>query len=176
MDDTLKYYEEIALSDKNIIDLLRGRVNIVLYPNLHTYDSIDQVLGPHGACVLLFEAKQNYGHWCAIIKLDANTIEFFNPYGGYPDDSLQYIPYHFAEVSNQLVPYLSILLDKSPYNLTYNEFQFQKKAPHIRTCGRHCVFRIINRDFSLYEYYELLNDLCSKLGTDYDGVVTIFTI
>jgi len=174
-DQVLKYYEDIALSNTDITDLLNGKVNIVLYPDLHKYDNIDQVLGPYKACILLFEAKPNYGHWCAIFKEKPNTLSFFNPYGGYPDDSLKYIPYHFALESNQALPYLSALMYNSPYKLTYNEFQFQKKKKGIKTCGRHCVFRLLNRDLNLYQYKDLLDIGCEIYNTDYDGVVTIMT-
>lgn len=172
---TLKYYEDIALSNYDIIKLLKGRVNIVLYPDLHKYTNIDEVLGKYDACILLFEAKVNYGHWCAIFKINDNEIEFFNPYGGYPDDSLRYIPYHFAKVSNQLVPYLSLLLLDCPYELYYNEFGFQRHSKSVKTCGRHCVFRVMNRHMNIYEYKRLLDKLCMKHKTDYDGVVTLMT-
>lgn len=172
---TLQYYEDIALSNHNIMDLLDGQVNIVLYPDLHKYKNIDEVLGPYGACILLFEAKPNYGHWCAIIKENNNSIEFFNPYGGFPDDSLKYIPHHFAKISNQLVPYLSLLLADSPYELYYNEFAFQKHKKNIKTCGRHCVFRVMHKHMNIYQYKNILDNLCKKYKTDYDGVVTIMT-
>lgn len=174
-ENTLKSYEDIALSNEDITNLLNGEVKIVLYPDLHNYKNIDEVLGPYKACILLFEAKPSYGHWVAIFKEDDKILSFFNPYGGYPDDSLDYIPYHFAEVSNQLVPYLSILMYNSPYKLTYNEFKFQKKKKGVKTCGRHCVFRLLNRDLDLYEYKRYLDALCKLYKTDYDGVVTILT-
>jgi hypothetical protein len=173
--EQLKYYEDIALSNYDILNLLKGRVNIVLYPDLHKYKHIDDVLGKHNACILLFEAKPHYGHWCAIFKNKKKELEFFNSYGGYPDDSLNYIPLHFAEVSNQLVPYLSILMHNSPYELFYNEFAFQKHNKNTKTCGRHCVFRIMNKHVDIYEYKRILDNLCKKYKTDYDGVVTIMT-
>lgn len=178
---TLPCYEDIALSDKAILDLLDNKVNIVLYPNLYKYKNIDEVMGPYEACILLFEAKPKYGHWCAIFKLNDNTIEFFDPYGkassgGHPDDNLRIIPQDYAKVSNQEHPYLSALLDKSPYELTFNEIQFQQRNKAIRTCGRHCVFRLMNRELPLYGYKDLMYDLCQEFGTNYDGVVTIFTI
>lgn len=177
----MEYYENIALSDKAILNLLEGHVNVVVYPNLYMYSSIDELMGPHGACILLYEAKPKYGHWCALIKIGNNTIEFFDPYGsagsgGWPDDNLNMIPQDFAKLTNQEIPYLSLLMMDSPYDLSYNEFQFQKKNKNIRTCGRHCVFRVFNRDLSLYEYKDFMDHLCYKYNTNYDGVVTIFTI
>ena len=60
----LKQYESRALSDSDMFRLLNNKCNLVLYPDLHLYKNIDQVLGKYGCCILLFEAKKNYGHWC----------------------------------------------------------------------------------------------------------------
>jgi hypothetical protein len=175
-DNIIKQYEDIALSDKDILQLINNKASIILYPDLYKYKNIDEVLAPYGACVLLFEAKKNYGHWCCIFKVNESTLEFFNPYGGYPDDSLKYIPCHFRKISHQLYPYLSILMYNSPYNLTYNEYSFQKKGANIRTCGRHCAVRLINRYMSLEEYRNFLDTNSKKLGLDYDECVTLITM
>ena len=66
-DDIIKIYENIALSDSQVLKLINGRANLMLYPDLHKYESIDEILKPYGACILLFEAKPKYGHWCCII-------------------------------------------------------------------------------------------------------------
>lgn len=175
-ENIIKYYENIALSNRDILKLLKGKANIVIYPNLHYYKNIDEVLGKYGACILLFEARKDYGHWCCIFKINNNTLEFFNPYGGYPDDSLKHIPLHFRIKSNQYVPYLSILMLKSSYELTYNEFTFQKKGYDIKTCGRHCVSRLLLRNLSIYQYHDLLNNLSKKFNIDYDTIVTLLSI
>ena len=176
MQKLIQKYEDIALSNYDIYELLDDRVNIILYPQIHQYKNIDQLLGPFQACVLLFEAKPKYGHWVCIFKLDPYTIEFFNPYGGFPDDSLLHINKIFRKESGQNYPLLSELLLNSPYKLTYNEFSIQRKNPNIKTCGRHCVVRLWYRDLSLYDYIDFLDILCQKLKTDYDGVVTILTL
>ncbi len=176
MDKIINYYEDVALSDKDILNMLEGRVNIVLYPDLYKYSNLDQILGQYGACILLFEAKPNYGHWVCLFKQSYEEVCFFNPYGGFPDDSLLHINKSFRKESHQLKPLLTNFLINSRYKLTYNEFDFQRKAPEIKTCGRHCVVRLLNRDLDLYEYKKYLDLMCKKLNTDYDGVVTYLTI
>lgn len=172
----LKKYEDIALSDKNLFSILGGKNNMVLYPELRNYNNIDEVLGPNGMCILLFEAKKNYGHWCCLWKLDPHTVSFFNSYGGFPDDSLKYIPEHYARVSGQNYPYLSLLLDKSPYDLTYNERRYQNKGPDIKTCGRHCAVRLWNRNKTDDEYYKYVMYFCKKYNVNPDQFVTILTM
>ena len=174
--DIIKHYENIALSDEHLFKLLNGKNKLVLYPDLINYDNIDKVLGKYGMCTLLFEAKENYGHWCCLWKLDNNTVSFFNSYGGYPDDSLKYIPEHFARISDQDYPYLSLLLDKSPYDLTYNEHAYQKKGKDIKTCGRHVCVRLLCRKLTDKQYYDYVKYFTDKYNINADEFVTLLTI
>lgn len=172
----LKKYEKIALSDKEVLTLINGRANLILYPNLNKFKTIDEILNPYGACIILFEAKPRYGHWCCIFKINDKLLEFFNPYGGYPDDSLEYIPMDFRLSTDQYIPYLSILMYNSPYELSYNEHQFQKHDQNIRTCGRWCAVRLIFRNYTLNEFYHLIKFLKKKLNINSDQLVTLLTM
>jgi|SRR5208337_5108836 len=171
----LKRLEAIALSNKDIMKLLDNKAEIVLYPNLHKYQNIDQVLGPHEAAVILFEFKPEYGHWVCIWKLDKQTLSFFNSYGSYPDDSLLFIDGSFRDKTNQEYPYLSELFLKSPYKLTYNEYQYQKHNKDIRTCGRHCVVRLYCRNLSDKQYHEFITSEMKKYKINADQLVTMLT-
>jgi hypothetical protein len=176
MDDLIKDYEDIALSDNEVMNLVDGRANIILYPQLINYTSIDQMLSPYGACFLLFLSKPNYGHWCVLIKTNDSTIEFFNPYGGFPDDSLNYIPIGYRKESNQYNPTLSQLMYDSPYNLEYNEFKFQSMGKNIKTCGRHCAIRILFKYLTIEKYASLLDKLAEVFEMGYDELVTFLTM
>jgi hypothetical protein len=171
----LRYLENLALSNQDIEVLTEKECNIVLYPDLYKYKSLDEMLGIYEACILLFEAKPRYGHWTLIFKTKEGGIEFFNPYGGYPDESLKYISQKFRKESHQNMPYLSQLLINSRYELSYNEFKFQKLSSEIKTCGRHCVVRLWCRDLDLYQYVRLLNTMKKKYKKTYDEMVTILT-
>jgi hypothetical protein len=172
----LDKYEDVALSNNDILKKLRNRANIALYPDLYKYRNIDDLLGPYGAVVLLFESEPKYGHWVCIFKRDSNTIEFFNPYGGYPDDSLLQINKEFRKQSGQIYPILSILLLESPYYLTYNEFQFQKHGMNVKTCGRHCIVRLLFRNLDLYDYHDMLDKIKNEYELSYDEIVTLLTL
>lgn len=171
----LEEYQNIALSDSDVLKLVDGKANIILYPDLHKYNTIDDILYPYGACILLFEAKPKYGHWCCIFKVNNKLIEFFNPYGGYPDDSLKFIPMRFRKISNQYFPHLSWLMINSPYELSYNEFKFQEYGINIKTCGRWCAFRLLCRNLNLYDFTNLIKYLKNKLKISGDKVVTLLT-
>jgi hypothetical protein len=168
-------YEKVALSDDQLKRVLAGRFRLVMYPDLHKERSLDEVMGPHGAAIILFESRPGYGHWCTIFRApggDQSLVEFFNPYGGYPDDSLEHIAAGFAEKTNQDAPYLSLLMMKSPYRLSYNQYPFQRHGSDIKTCGRHCAARLLLRDLTLDEYKDWITSMAKKTGTDADAVVT----
>lgn len=166
----------IALSNHDILNLLNNNCRIILYPDIHNYNSIDQILDPYDCCIILYESMPKYGHWCALIKTDENNIEYFNPYGGFPDNSLDYISNEFRKQSNQFYPYLSNLMYKSDYNINFNEFPFQQKKNDIKTCGRHCVVRVFCKSINIYQYKDILDKLCKKFKlNNYDEFVTLIT-
>jgi hypothetical protein len=171
-------YEGVALSDTQLRRLLRGRVNIVLYPDIHKMGTLDQVMGPYGAAIILFESEPNYGHWCLLFRApggDGGLVEFFDPYGGWPDDGLAHIGTRFARETNQNAPYLSRLMIESPYRLSYNQYAFQKHRRGVRTCGRHCAARLILRDLALDEYKQWIDSQKRKTGKDADAIVSAIT-
>lgn len=176
----LAMYENIALSNIDIKKLLNDRNSIVLYPDLHKYTDIDEMLGPYGMCVLLIESHKSYGHWVCIFKHKPDTITFFNSYGGinsgYPDESLKLINKTFAAENNEDYPYLSKLLLNSPYKLTYNNYVFQASKKGIKTCGRHCVVRLLCYNMDDDQYYKYVISNCKKYKLTPDQFVTLLTI
>jgi hypothetical protein len=175
----IKQYKDIALSDKEVLRLIDRKANLILYPNLHKYKTIDEVLEPYGACIILFAAQiqpSMYGHWCCIFKMDDQLLEFFNPYGGWPDDSLEYIPMKTRKKSHQYYPYLSNLMLDSPYELSYNEYKFQKHGENIKTCGRWCALRLICRYMPLQEFHDMVKYLTKSFNITNDELVTLLTM
>ena len=136
---------DIALSDKDIMRLIKGKANLLTYTELQKYNNIDQVLGPYSALVLLYETSKNFDHWVCVFKVNENTIEHFDSYGLKPDDELKFIPEYFREVNYEEIPHLTYLLYNSGYNVIYNEFKLQKKKKGINTCGRWVATRLIYR-------------------------------
>ena len=175
----LKEMENKPLSNKDISNLLRDKVNIVIYPDVHNYKTIDQLMGIYGACALLYESKPSYGHWCAVIKINNRDCEFFDPYGGnidgIPDEVLDHINPSFRKETYQDHTYLAKLMYDSHYDLSYNQYKFQEHKSGIRTCGRHVVSRIMFKNLSLDNYKRYLDKLSKDLNLNYDGVVTYLT-
>jgi hypothetical protein len=164
------------LSNFNIEKLLNKKCNIILYPDLYKYSSLDQILKPFDACVLLYQTTEDFGHWCCVIKINNNLVEFFDPYGTFVDDELKFIDMNFREESHQLYPHLTWLLYNSPYQLSYNEHKFQKMSEDIQTCGRWTAFRILCKNMNLKEFFNLINKLCKNLKISKDELVTLITM
>lgn len=173
----IKKYKSVALSNKDLLKLVNDKAKVVLYPSLWKFNNIDELLGPHGACFLLFESKPSFGHWCTIIKYkDGKTIEFFDSYSGYPDNVLKFIPEDFKKKSNQDYPYLTKLLYECPYEIEFNDKKFQKHGKNIATCGRHAAIRVLFKHLNIEEYDKFIKSICKKLKCNADDAVTILTM
>lgn len=176
--DNIDQLREKALSNFEIMDALKNKVNMVTYDELVNYDNIDQVLGKYGVCVLLIETKNNSGHWVCIYKTLTDNkkkepmISFFDSYALPVDDQLHYVSTEFREDNNMMYPYLSYLLYNSPYPIEYNHHQFQELSPKINTCGRWVIMRLLLRDLPLKKFHKLFK---SSKKINSDDLVTILT-
>jgi len=174
-------YKEVALSDTDVMKIIDGKANLIRYPEMHKIDNIKQLLEPYGACVILYETKPHYGHWCCITLRNPETegfskkgkqiLEFWDSYGKPIDSQLSNIPRKYAQESHQDVPYLSHLLLKEscPYKLSYNQYPFQELLPGVATCGRWVSLRILLKDAPLELFKELFHGMYS------DEIATMIT-
>ena len=160
---------ERALSDYDILKILEGRSNLLLYEDLANAPSLDYILGEYGACVILYQTTKNFGHWVCIFKRNDELVEYFDSYGMFVDDELKYIPQNFRKVSNQDYPHLTALMYQSPYKLSYNNYEFQKMKKGYNTCGRWVCLRILLRNMCLCNFKDLFK------REDGDNLVTLIT-
>ena len=110
--DLKKYIDKlksIPFSGGNILDIVDGESKIVRYPDLHKYNKIEEVLKPYNCFFLLYETKPKYGHWVCVILHPNNILEFFDPYGYFIDDELNFIDNNFRKKTFQEYPFLSRL-------------------------------------------------------------------
>ena len=169
----IKNLQSTALSGDDIIKCTKNRSNVITYPDLNNMHSIEEAFNGKNSLVILYLQQPNYGHWVCLNKLPNNIIEFFDPYGFFPDSQLKYTKAYMRKQLEQELPKLSELLKKTKYKLSYNEHQFQKKKEGIYTCGRHCCVRINNSHKQLHEYKQSFDKL-SKYGNP-DKIVSILT-
>lgn len=165
-----------ALSGEDILKLVKGQSNILLYRELYKYDNLEDVLGKYKSCVLLYETTQPlYGHWCVVFQQDRDTIEFMDSYGYLID----------TEISNNFMnkeilknfysqgPILRKLIYYSKYKyIVYNNHRLQERKIGVNTCGRWVVCRLLFRDLTLEEFIGFMKSFNMNL----DDLVTIITL
>ena len=79
-----------SLSGGDILNALDQKCNLVLYSQIHNFNSIEELLGKYKKCVILYHTSENYGHWTALYE-NKGTIYFFDSYGIIPDNELKFL-------------------------------------------------------------------------------------
>lgn len=156
-----------SLSGQDILNIMKNKTKIISYKEIRNFKSINELLEPFNSVFILYESKKHIGHWTLLFKLNKKEIEFFDSYGLNIDDELQFINKEFRKKSNQLKTYLTRLLlkDFNKYIIHYNNFQFQKFDTNIATCGRWCLFRLLNKKLYINEFYKKVCN--TQLDKDY---------
>ncbi len=114
--------------------------SIMTYSQLTDYDSLDDVFERSPIVFLLYETRNQFGHWC-LLCTDRRHIYFFDSYGIFPDEELKYTDKTFRKNNNMSIPYLTELLlhNRSNKIMEYNAQKLQEMRPDIATCGRWCI-------------------------------------
>lgn len=148
---------------------------IMTYRKLADYNNIDNLLpNSKDYAIILYEHSVNNGHWICLLK-NKDVMEYFDSYGNPPDFPLNWVGCDTRKKLGSGKMLLTRMLDNCPYNVVYNPIKYQNKNPIIATCGRHCVFRILNmmkKDMDLPSYFKMMKQYKKKDKLDYDGVVS----
>lgn len=171
MNKILSIVERQPFSAQELLQLVDNKSNLVIYPELANYRSIDELLGKYGACIILYVTKsgpsETYGHWTCIFRVNKYTLEFFDPYAYYPDSQLKF-------TDKKYPPFLTELIMSSSYNVIYNIYELQdRKNKSMSTCGRHCGMRLNFRVLPIKQYAKMM--LSVTKGLDPDDLVTLMT-
>lgn len=169
----------IALSDSDISRALRAmgyKPNIVSNTMIHKYSSIDQLLGPEGYVIILYETAPQRGHWTLLMRdtRRSNVLEHCDSYGLPLDHEMKFIPDAFKQASQQDQPYLTQLILQSPYKtVVNNDFKIQAKSSDIQSCGRWCLVRLYFRDTNVDSFMTDIKKTAKMVGITPDRLVTI---
>ena len=168
----------VPLSNKDVVDLVDRKADVVLYEDLHTFESLDELFGDKEAVFLMVQQSPNWGHWVALLKnKKTKTIEFFDPLGVYPDDQLAWTKPKMRKQLHMDKPYLTMLLEEVPddWKLVYNKTPFQKDQKKVNTCGRFTALRIMMRHFDLKEFTDYFKER-KGAAVNPDDVATMLTV
>lgn len=167
MDKYIKESYGKAFSDSDIKTLCDNKVKIVMYSKFKSIKDIRQVLEPFGACIILYETKQGYGHWCALLLQKSSVkgrvadIEHFDSYGMRPDDELSYVPENLRQSLGEDYPHLTYLLAKATGpkgvfgRVVYNSYPLQKSKKDTSTCGRWCGLRVVFKRLNIDQFIKM---------------------
>ena len=155
---------DVPLSNNQIIkELGPPSDDILLYKDLHKFDSIEELFCEDNLRIILIESKPGFGHWVSLIK-DKDTYIYFNSYGFAPDYEMRF-----------LKPFYRNLLGEDPAEfkrlsrgrkLIWNKVRFQGKDSS--TCGRWQVLwaEMYNRGYSLKEFQSFLKEYKTTSNDD----------
>lgn len=158
MDLVLRQAEEISLTEDDLRKIANDKVKIIRYVDLENIKNIDELLNPYGAVIILYQTELNYGHWCSLMRMSENRLEFFDSYGVDIDKELKYSAFHLQRHEGNIVPHLSALIDKSNYSYYYNSYELQKIKKDVNTCGRYTALRVKMKDIPLNDFVKLLTE------------------
>ncbi len=158
MEKTIKEIRDYSLSIEDIQDLLDPDTKIFTYPQFCTMQHIDEAFDSLGRCVFLFLTESaTSGHWLCMFKRK-DHIEYFDSYGEPPEAQREWLTEEQLEELGEDEPYLYRLLKSSGYKVYYNAVAYQSDRKDVATCGRWCVARLICKDFTNKQFYDLVRE------------------
>jgi hypothetical protein len=162
--------EGYSLSDSDIQKVLGG-VKLFKYPELHQMNSIDDAFDEKGHAMMLYLTEDaDTGHWVCMMKR-GDTIEYFDPYGGYkPDSERKWLSAEKLKALGQNEPTLSRMIKEAGYKVISNPYHFQREGVDINTCGRHCCSRLMMSHLPLPAYKKMI----TSSDVPADEFVTLF--
>jgi hypothetical protein len=146
------------LSESEIKKLVGNKIEITTYSRLKNRRSL---FTSKPNIMLLIESKYMYGHWVIIMNYP-NKIEFFNPYGTFPDNELNYINLHFKAQNQMDKRYLTSLLVRSGKKIYYSQYRLQSKKNNTQTCGYWCLVRLHYKHLNEHQFANMFKGAKNK--------------
>lgn len=157
--------------DDSEIRAYLGNVPIISYSKFAEITDIMEEFKKCPVIVFLYETSPLVGHWCSICYLD-NNIYFFDSYGGSIDSQLLYNTGSENYDLGQNRPFLSMLLNKVPCDVWYNDKKYQAEGSSVNTCGRWVILFLLSKK-SLREFAETMTKLKKELCLPFDDLVSL---
>lgn len=168
---------DYMMSAVDMMNVLGEEVPVISSSDLYKVKSIDELFKDSNKVLLLYQTsnngRQRIGHWTGLLR-NKDGISFYDPYGTWPDDQYNNIPYKYRKETNQTKKFLSRLLYKSSYPLNYSPHTHQVDEEGVNTCGRH-VATFLKMEVEPEKYNEMIKNICRKYHITPDRLVVKFT-
>ena len=175
--DDLEEIIESPLDDGDIRYYLPS-AKVMTYSELKKHNSIETLLSKKpDYAFLLYQSSPSNGHWTVITRDKYNNINYFDSYGNKIDHPLRWTGLDTRKKLGEEAPMLSMLMNKTQLPVYYNNVDYQGDGSDINTCGRHCVFYVLNmlkNNMTLAQYYEYMKKMSKKYKLNYDEIVSEF--
>ena len=127
--------------------------DILLYKDLHNYDSIDELFLEDDLRIILIESKPNQGHWVSLIK-NGDTFIYFDSYGKSPSHWIQFLKPFYRNLLGEDIDEIKRLARGK--KLIYNKMCLQGKDSSI--CGRWQIlyYDMHKMGYSLSEFQKFM--------------------
>ena len=91
------------------------------------------------------------------------------------DTQQKFIDPSYLEISGQTDKMLTrlLLFSNARYLISYNQYPFQKLSYDIKTCGRWCVLRILNKSMNLDKFLKEVVLSSKLMGLTLDEFVAL---
>ena len=174
--DELNKIKAYALSNEDINTILNPDTKIFTYPKFCEMESIDDAFDSLGRCIFLFLTENDStGHWLCMFKTGGNTIYYFDPYGKRPEAQRSWLSEEQLQALGEGEPCLYNLLKQSKYKVYCNSVPYQKNKSETNTCGRWCVARLVCKDMTDKQFFNLVKNEMKEKGIEStDDWVTLF--
>jgi hypothetical protein len=169
----------IPMTNEDINKIFPG-VRIIPYPKLKEFRNIDELTdNVYNACFILYINEQAgntiSGHWNLLIK-DDDVVYLFDPYGGYIDENLVILGPSRSDFNESEALLSNMLInDRRVNKVVYNDFCYQQEKEGVKTCGRHCSFRLqcfINGIKTEKQYKKFIDEIKKRFNfKNYDDLI-----
>jgi hypothetical protein len=174
MDGGVGHIIATPMSDADIREYLPS-APILKYSELAKYPTLGDLLPEvKSFCILLYEDSPNKGHWVVVSRPVEGVAEYFDSYGGAPDQPLSWTPKDRRIQLGEGRPLLTQLFDKCPEEVVYNKVKYQKDGSDVNDCGRWCVLRTLKMKagLNLNQFYKYVIEEDKKYPGDKDAFVS----
>lgn len=165
-----------SLSGEDILRL-NPNTKLILYEDVSSYNTIDELLEPFDSVIILYEWERkgdtSIGHYVTVNRVNNYMIEHFDSYAFKPDEELKQLKNAseaYKRMTKQDHKYLLDLYINCPYVMSYNHYKFQSLDENISTCGRYCILRSLLRFMPLEQFATLITSTGNP-----DQFVTLLT-
>ena len=175
MNKILKNLKSYSLSSIDMMKMINNKANLITYPEIANYDNIEDLMGKDKAVIILYLTDENYGHWTTVfLNPKEDTLIFFDSYGMKPDTEIKWIKNNpiLKEYPKDPLTRLIKLMSDSKYKIDYNDHKLQKTNNDIATCGRWVGIRLLMRNLTNEQFFELFKSYDNLTP---DDIVTLLS-